>query len=289
MSADISNEAVRREYLRWVELIGPADPYAGKYTIGIHEVLEAHFLLIDFFETVGEGVGGVGPKDMNMLHSALARQFIEFGGKPKYGDRLDVCASLMFGLIKNHPWYDANKRTAFLTSLLHLQKIGRTPTVSQQDYEDFTVNISDNRLYSYHYWGESGARSPDRDIYVISRFMRRNTRQIDLRHKTITYNELQNILNQRGLGLENPKGNRIDLFLYQDTNGEKLGSPKRIAHIGFYGWSKQVSQKNIKIVREASRLDARHGYDSQAFFYGRDDPLSLIKKYKEPLERLAFR
>lgn len=285
----IVNADVRADYNRWVATIGPADPYAGKFTIGIHEALEAHFLLIDFFSTMGEGVGGVGPKDMNMLHSALARQFIEFGGKPKYSDRIDVCASLMFGLIKNHPWFDANKRTEFLVSLLHLQKIGRTPTVDHKEYEDFTVNISDNKLNFYDYWNDADAQSPDKEIYVISRFMKRNTRNIDLKNKTITYNELKTILAQRGLGLSNPKGNKIDLMRYRDAEGIDLSKPKRIAHIGFHGWSKQVSSKDIQIVREASKLDARHGYDSQSFYNGLDGPLTLIKKYKEPLERLAFR
>jgi len=73
------------------------------------------------------------------------------------------------------------------------------------------------------------------------------------------------------------------------VDGRRLAAPKRIAHIGFHGWSKEVSRKDIDIVREASRLDARHGYDSQAFFNGLDDPLTLIKKYREPLARLAFR
>jgi hypothetical protein len=42
-------------------------------------------------------------------------------------------------------------------------------------------------------------------------------------------------------------------------------------------------------VREAANLDARNGYDSRSFFNGVLDPLTLIRKYKEPLERLAFR
>jgi death-on-curing protein len=91
------------------------------------------------------------------------------------------------------------------------------------------------------------------------------------------------------MALENPNGNRIDLIRRITIDGEGLTIPKRIAHIGFHGWSKEVSRKDIEIVREASRLDARHGYDSQAFFNGLDDPMTLIKKYKDPLERLAFR
>ena len=77
---------------------------------------------------------------------------------------------------------------------------------------------------------------------------------------------------------------------YVDADGETpLLASKRIAHIGFHGWSKEVSEKDINIVREASKLDARHGYDSQSFFNGLDVPLTLIRKYKEPLQRLAFR
>lgn len=281
---------VRSEYERWRSLIGPADPYSDRATIGIHEVLQAHFLLAEFFAAHGEGMGGVGPKDVNLLHSALSRQFVQFGGKPKWTDRIDVCATLMFGLIKNHPFHDANKRTAFLTSILHLQKIGRTPIISDKSYEDFTVSIADDALSSYNFYDRFSGPSPDRDIMAIAYFLRKGTRNIDLSSKTITYRELDTLLHGRGLRLENPNGNRIDLIRFRDTDGETiLATPKRIARIGFHGWSKQVSEKDISIVREASKLDARHGYDSQSFFNGLADPLTLIRKYKEPLERLAFR
>lgn len=143
---EFHNADVGLEYDRWIKQIGPADPYLSKVTIGIHEVLQAHFLLVDFFFDIGERIGGVGPKYINLLHSALARQFVEFGGKPKWNDRVAVCASLMYGLIKNHPFFDANKRTAFLCAILHLQKVGRTPIVSQEEFENFTVDISDNQL-----------------------------------------------------------------------------------------------------------------------------------------------
>ncbi len=284
------NPSVAIEFRKWLAMIGMADPYLSRTTIGIHEVIEAHFLLVDYFFRIGVGIGGVGPKSIDLLHSALGRQFTQFGGKPKWNDRVDVCATLLFGLVKNHPFHDVNKRTAFLTSLLHLQKIGRTPTATHEEYEDFIVDIADNNLSRYHWFAETNAPSPDKEIYTIARFLKTRTRDIDLKGKTLTYRELNTILAHRGLGLENPKGNRIDLMRYVDSDGTTLlASPKRIAHVGFHGWTRQVSTKDITIVREASKLDARHGYDSQAFFKGLDDPLTLIKKYKEPLERLAYR
>jgi death-on-curing family protein len=273
----------------WARQVGPADPYLSKITIGIHEVLEAHFLLAEFFTANGEGLGGLGPKDLHLLHSALSRQFVQYGGKPKWSNRIDVCATLMFGLIKNHPFHDANKRTAFLTSILHLQKIGRTPIISDKEYEDFTVAIADNSLNNYDFFSRFTEPSPDKEIMAIAHFLKRSTRNIELKTKLITYNDLDGILRGRGLGLANPNGNRIDLMRYVDIDGENFANPKRIAHVGFHGWSREVSEKDIKIVRDASELDARHGYDSQAFFNGVVDPLTLIRKYREPLGRLAFR
>lgn len=279
------NISVKSEYQRWVDSIGPYDPYLTKINIGIHEVLQAHFLLVDYFFKIHEGIGGVGPKDINLLHSALSRQFTQFGGKAKWNDRIDVCATLVFGLVKNHPFFDANKRTAFLVSILHLQKIGRSPTVNHKEYEDFIVDIAEGNMKKYHWYENTQGMEQDRQITTISKFLKRNTREIDLRQKTITYREIDTILSSRGFKLMNPIGNRIDLVKI-DNNDYRH---KRIAHVGFHGWTKQISLKDVNIIREASKLDARHGYDSQSFFNGLEDPLTLIKKYKDPLERLAYR
>ncbi len=281
---------VEREKERWLKIIGDEDPYLDNMTIGIKEVIEAHFLLVSHFVNIGEGIGGIGPKDLNLLHSALSRQFLQFGGVPKWNNRIYLCASLMMGLIKNHPFHDANKRTAFLVSLLHLQKIGRTPKVAQEVYEDFTVDIAENNLDKYEMRANGDRKDPDRDVKIIAEFLRKSTREIDLKMKVITYNELSTLLSTWGMKLENPKANRIDLIRYADPKTlEELSKPYRVAHIGFHGWTKQVSRKDIHIVRSAAKLDVEHGYDAQAFFYGVQDPTALIKKYEEPLRRLAFR
>lgn len=281
---------IRAEHQRWLNIVGVDDPYVGQTTIGIREVLLAHFLLTEFFAKIGEGLGGIGPRDISLLHSALNRQFVQFAGTPKWRDRIDVCATLMFGLIKNHPFHDANKRTAFLTSILHLQKIGRTPTLSQEAFEDFTVAIADNSLSAYTREDQANLPKSDKEVAIISHFLRRNTREIDLKNRNITYKRLDSLLKKRGLRLEAPRGNRINLvrFLTPDTLTE-VDEPYRIAHIGFHGMTKEVSKKDIHTVRSAAKLDVQHGYDSQAFFFGVEDPLTLINKYKEPLRRLAYR
>ena len=109
---------IESEFERWMVLV-EEDPYASPTTIGIYDVLKAHFLIIDYFitERDGEGVGGIGPKDIDRLHSAVYRQFVEFDGHQKWPDPLQKCATLIFGIVKDHPFHDANKRTAFLVAL----------------------------------------------------------------------------------------------------------------------------------------------------------------------------
>jgi death-on-curing protein len=56
--------------------------------------------------------GSEGLRDENMLESALAkpRQLFAYG-KPTLSD---LAASYVFGVVKNHPFIDGNKRTGFM-------------------------------------------------------------------------------------------------------------------------------------------------------------------------------
>ncbi len=61
---------------------------------------------------LAEHGGGIGVRDENLLDSALARpqQSHAYGDPPP--DLADLAASLAFGLARNHPFIDGNKRTA---------------------------------------------------------------------------------------------------------------------------------------------------------------------------------
>ena len=61
---------------------------------------------------LAEHGGGIGVRDEGMLESALARpQQLHSYGDPA-PDLADLAASLAFGLARNHPFVDGNKRTA---------------------------------------------------------------------------------------------------------------------------------------------------------------------------------
>jgi death-on-curing family protein len=285
---------IRSEFERWMSEV-PDDPYGGTNTLGIHSVLRAHFLIANYFFLEGAGIGGVGPKDINLLHSALYRQHVSIRGVPKWTDRFDLCATLMFGLIKDHPFYDANKRTAFLSSMYQLHNMGRTPDIALLEFENFTVDIADNKLGKYsRYKNLVRNNDSDAEVKFISHYLRTNTRELDRRFYTVTFRELRRLLNRFECDIDNPQGNYIDVFKTFQMRAGLFGrrivkERRRVAQIGFPGWGKQVHQGAMRTVRAACLLTPAHGIDSQVFYREVDDLETLIAYYQEPLSRLAER
>lgn len=67
---------------------------------------------------LAEHGGGQGIRDMGLLESALARpQNAAVYGDP---DAADLAAAYAYGITRNHPFVDGNKRTAFVVSVLFL-------------------------------------------------------------------------------------------------------------------------------------------------------------------------
>ncbi len=72
--------------------------------------------------------GGHGTRDEGLLESALARpQNLEGYGEPTV---FDLAASYAYGLARNHPFVDGNKRTAFVASALFLRMNGQQLSAS---------------------------------------------------------------------------------------------------------------------------------------------------------------
>ena len=68
---------------------------------------------------LSEHGGGVGIRDQNALESALARPVnLSLYGEP---DAAALAASLAFGIARNHPFVDGNKRSAWVAARLFLR------------------------------------------------------------------------------------------------------------------------------------------------------------------------
>lgn len=294
MEISLDNDPIRDEFERWCKYFGDNDQYESNETVGILDVLRAHFLIADFFYGEGYGIAGVGPRDPDLLHSAVYRQFVSFGGKDKWATPFERCATLLFGLVKDHPFHDANKRTGLLVMLFFLSKMGRVPTVKQKELEDFVVDIAEDRLRKYRRQQELLRKSVDPEILFIADYLRRNSRARDSKYYAITYRELDNRLRQFGYCLANPHNNYIDVCRIEEKRkllgiGKKETKLVKLAQIGFPSWKKTVGKGAIKTVRTSTGLIPKNGVDSATFYHGVDPLNALISDYEKPLERLAYR
>lgn len=285
---------VESEFCRWVSHLGGEDPYSIQGAIGLFDVLRAHFLIVDYFYGRDSGLGGIGPRDKNLLHSALYRPHVSLGGVPKWITDYEKAATLIFGIITDHPFHDANKRTGLLLLLLFLRNINRVPTIGQHDLEDFAVEIADHKLDRYPRYRDLCRTESEPDVLFIADYLKRNSRKLDKGYYTITFRELDQRLRSFGYKLSNPSGNYIDIVRIQERRklfgfGSKEKIDVKVAQIGFPGWKSQVTQSAVSTARKAARLTAEDGFDSQTFYRGIDPVQSLIAEYAGPLERLAHR
>jgi death-on-curing protein len=82
-------------------------------------------------EQLAEHGGGDGVRDMTLLESAMARpQNVAAYGDP---DVAELAASYAFGIARNHPFVDGNKRTAAVVSETFLMLNGHELTVSDAE------------------------------------------------------------------------------------------------------------------------------------------------------------
>ncbi|HEX2888869.1 type II toxin-antitoxin system death-on-curing family toxin [Vineibacter terrae] len=73
-------------------------------------------------EQVAEHGGGTGVRDAALLESALARPMnLAAYGSP---DAAALAAAYAYGLARNHPFVDGNKRTAFVAAATFLLRNG---------------------------------------------------------------------------------------------------------------------------------------------------------------------
>ncbi len=69
------------------------------------------------------GYGATGVRDEHLLESALARPRQRWQYVPD-APLVELAAALAFGIAKNHPFHDGNKRAAFIGVALFLERNG---------------------------------------------------------------------------------------------------------------------------------------------------------------------
>jgi len=88
--------------------------------------------------------GAAGVRDEGMLESALARPL----QKQAYGepDLCELAAAYLFGIVKNHPFVDGNKRTGFAAADLFLYFNGLSIEAEQEDIIQFVLMVAASEI-----------------------------------------------------------------------------------------------------------------------------------------------
>jgi death-on-curing protein len=88
------------------------------------------------------GLGGI--RDAGLLDSALARpqQLFAYGQPSGF----DLAAAYAFGLVRNHPFLDGNKRVAFVVAVLFLELNGKRFTAPEAEAALKTLALAAREL-----------------------------------------------------------------------------------------------------------------------------------------------
>ena len=95
---------------------------------------------------IAEHGGNAGIRDKPLLQSALARpqQLYAYGGPPP--DMAALAASLAYGIAKNHPFIDGNKRTSAVLCELFIVVNGMSLTTSDQEMLSIFLALAEGSL-----------------------------------------------------------------------------------------------------------------------------------------------
>ena len=104
------------------------------------QVIILHEILIKF----SGGMDGV--RDMGLLDSALEASFTTFSSFSNYPTIQSKAARLAFGLIKNHPFVDGNKRIGILAMVSFLEVNGIKLICTDAELIDLGLRLADGSL-----------------------------------------------------------------------------------------------------------------------------------------------
>jgi death-on-curing protein len=108
--------------------------------LDISDVLLLHKMM-------GRTTGGEsGIRDRGALESALYHAYATFDGKDLYGSIEEKAARQAYGIIRNHPFLDGNKRNGLFVMLTFLELNGIILSFSQVELVGLGTGIADGSI-----------------------------------------------------------------------------------------------------------------------------------------------
>ena len=106
------------------------------------KILNKHQILMLHQHLVDETGGSAGLRDEGLLDSALNAPFQIFGDTSAYPSLQQKGARLCYGLVKNHPFIDGNKRIGAHAMLVFLAVNGLELSYTQQELSNIILQVA---------------------------------------------------------------------------------------------------------------------------------------------------
>lgn len=283
-----NSKDVEREYEYRYRQVQDIEDYKHPL-INFSDVIKAHYFLADYFLDISSDSiekMSVGVKSYHLLGSALSRQIVSYQGRMKYSNPIDICSTLFYGLVTDHPFVDGNKRTALLVLLYQLQLYGYYPNTEINKFEKLVISVAERSIqqkYRMIYKKFKKETDVDAEVLTISYIIKRLTDKVDRSfHLNLTTKEFCDTL--KSIGVDFTLDNSKIKFTF--TKKRFRSKTKHAYSIKFYGWTRPVEAGMVRDVFDALNLTEDYPSYKSLFNDNREPFYKLIKDFEGPLKRL---
>lgn len=268
-------------------------------TLTTDEVLELHNILCQNYELLPEmePISPPGIKDKNMLESAVSRQLVGSGTYYKYSDIYLNCATLVFGLVKNHSFHNGNKRIGFLALIKHLYLNGNVLRPNLQHKEIFEllrllassslIVHAEQYFKSFYKQYRKAIWSDELQIQYLALWLRSNTehKNTKIKLKSIATNELERLIKMKGLKCS--FSGKYLTILRPNTILQEILWKKPFKKDYLVKDGRNVSLTMVEQIRRDFQIAFQDGVDNSSFYNEDDFISSEIIAYKRIIYKLA--
>jgi death on curing protein len=90
--------------------------------------------------------GSAGIRDVALLKSAVGVVAATFDGRLLHETLFEMAAAILYGICRNHPFIDGNKRTAVAAALIFLEMNGIDIKADEDDFYDLVIGVAESRV-----------------------------------------------------------------------------------------------------------------------------------------------
>lgn len=152
--------------------------------LAVEDIMAIHYELVEEFSTSDNPIFPPGPRDMNLVHSAVTRPKTSLGTTEKYNSIYSKASAIFHSLAKNHAFHNGNKRTALVSLLVYLDRHKIRFEASDDELFDFVIAVADDKF------GPKGnAKNADQIVSSISDWVEEHTKKGNKRPREMKVSE----------------------------------------------------------------------------------------------------